>query len=463
MATKKFTDPWLRGLKAADVGKRYEVFDLGETCLGIRVNDKGRVTFNMYARFPTGEDGQPQKGRRVLGDYAPDDDRGNYRPSKRGVEKLTLEAARQKVRDWKGLIARGIDPSLVQPGEADREGSPAEPTHIETYESVYDEFVKRHVRKEGQTDRKGKPIPPLRSAREIERIFGRYVLDDPDGKPRWRNRDFRSVRRADVTALLDDIQDKSGTRQADAVLAQLSSLFNWYASRADDYVSPVVRGMKRSNGIATARKRILNDHELRVLWKVTGQLDTFGALVRFALLTGQRRAKLSEMKHEDVSQGGIWTIPSEDREKANAALLKLPPLAMKVLNSQSRHASSPYVFPGRFDDRPLNGFSKAKAELDQAIENENGSPFEPWVLHDLRRTAKSLMARAKVLPHVSERVLGHAIPGVEGVYDRYEYFEEKAAALRSLSTMIVGITATSIPRKGRNARAQPASPRKKAA
>nr|WP_285840223.1 integrase arm-type DNA-binding domain-containing protein [Sphingopyxis alaskensis] len=437
---------------------RYEVFDLGETCLGIRVNDKGRITFNMYARFPSGKGGEAQKGRRVLGDYAPEDDRGSFRPSKRGVEKLTLEAARQKVRDWKGMIAQGVDPSQEPSAGAGEEGVIVGEPPTETYKSVYDEFMKRHVRKEGQKDGKGKPIPPLRSAKEIERIFTRYVLDDPEGNARWRHRDFRSVRRADVTALLDDVQDKSGTRQADAVLAQLSSLSNWYASRVDDYVSPIVRGMKRSGRTVTARKRILNDRELRLLWKVTDGFGTFGDFVRFALLTAQRRTKLSQMKHDDVSRTGTWTIPSEDREKANAVLLKLSPMAMKLVNSLSRHASSPYVFPGRFDDRPFSGFSKAKAELDDAIETENGSPIEPWVLHDLRRTAKSLMARAKVLPHISERVLGHAIPGVEGVYDRYEYFEEKAAALRSLATLIARITAEPA-RKAKAAKIEATNPR----
>jgi len=63
----------------------------------------------------------------------------------------------------------------------------------------------------------------------------------------------------------------------------------------------------------------------------------------------------------------------------------------------------------------------------------------PWVIHDLRRTAKSLMARAEVPAHISERVLGHAIPGVEGIYDRHHYLEEKATALQSLARLINGI------------------------
>lgn len=62
-----------------------------------------------------------------------------------------------------------------------------------------------------------------------------------------------------------------------------------------------------------------------------------------------------------------------------------------------------------------------------------------WVLHDLRRTAKSLMARAGVRPDISERVLGHVIGGVEGVYDRHTYRDEKADALKRLAALIDSI------------------------
>ena len=59
-----------------------------------------------------------------------------------------------------------------------------------------------------------------------------------------------------------------------------------------------------------------------------------------------------------------------------------------------------------------------------------------WVTHDLRRTARSLMSRAGVRPDIAERVLGHAIPGVEGVYDRHSYNAEKADALEKLATLV---------------------------
>ena len=57
-------------------------------------------------------------------------------------------------------------------------------------------------------------------------------------------------------------------------------------------------------------------------------------------------------------------------------------------------------------------------------------------LHDLRRTAKTLMQRAGVASHISERVLGHVIPGVEGVYDQYSYVPQKRDALERLAAEI---------------------------
>jgi integrase len=62
-----------------------------------------------------------------------------------------------------------------------------------------------------------------------------------------------------------------------------------------------------------------------------------------------------------------------------------------------------------------------------------------WSLHDLRRTARSLMSRAKVPSDIAERVLGHARRGVEGIYDRHAYLDEKADALRRLAAVIEAI------------------------
>ena len=46
------------------------------------------------------------------------------------------------------------------------------------------------------------------------------------------------------------------------------------------------------------------------------------------------------------------------------------------------------------------------------------------------------MARAGARPDISERVLGHVIAGVEGVYDRHDYEAEKRDALERLAALV---------------------------
>jgi integrase len=45
----------------------------------------------------------------------------------------------------------------------------------------------------------------------------------------------------------------------------------------------------------------------------------------------------------------------------------------------------------------------------QVRNNAKIEPLPNWTLHDLRRTAKTLMVRAGVRPDISERVVGHII------------------------------------------------------
>ncbi len=306
---------------------------------------------------------------------------------------LGIEDAREKARDVIKAIKSGEDP-----------------TPSDSLRGVAEQWMKRHVRAKG-----------LRTQGEIERCLNKYVY------PCWEGREFTSIRRGDVAKLLDQIEDKHGARQADAVLTIVRSIANWYTSRHEDYVTPVVRGMRRSDPHRSKRARILDDDELRALWNAAE--GTFGAILKLALLTAQRREKIATMRWEDVSVDGEWRIPAQEREKGTGGALVLPELALDVVKAQPRFASNPYVFPGRGADH-FNGYSDSKQRLDAKVK------IAPWVVHDLRRTARSLMSRAGVRPDIAERVMGHAIGGVEGVYDRHSYSAEKADALKRLAALV---------------------------
>jgi integrase len=200
-------------------------------------------------------------------------------------------------------------------------------------------------------------------------------------------------------------------------------------SRDENYSLPFVRNMRRVPKQNRARSRILDDVELRTVWQHAEAAGAYGAFVQLLLLTAQRRDKVLDIKRGDITTHGVWVIRAEEGEKENAGAIKLPEMALRIINAQPRFANNPYVLAGRSDGR--RGFSsRDKSTFDQAC------GVTGWRLHDLRRTARSLMSRAGVLSEHAERVLGHTIGGVEGVYDRYGYEPEKADALRKLAALI---------------------------
>jgi integrase len=167
---------------------------------------------------------------------------------------------------------------------------------------------------------------------------------------------------------------------------------------------------------------------VRALWKACDESGRFGAMLKLLLLTAQRREKVATMKWSDVVNG-VWTIASEEREKGNAGVLKLPQLALDIIAAQPRIAGNPYVF-GYRHGRWFTGWSHYKGQLDAKLE------LPPWVVHDLRRTARSLLAELGVADNIAEQVLGHAIRGVHGIYNRHAYFEEKGEALKGLAELV---------------------------
>src|SRR5215218_10176104 len=196
---------------------------------------------------------------------------------------------------------------------------------------------------------------------------------------------------------------------------------NWHASRSDEFRSPIVRGMARTSGKDRARDRILTDDELRVIWRsAEAATGPFPALVQFLLLTGARRSEAAATARSELANAD-WTLPAA-RNKVKVDLIRpLSPAAIAVIDRLPKIGEGGFIFTSD-GKRPIGGFSNGKRAFDKAC------GVTGWTLHDLRRTARSLMSRAGVPSDHAERCLGHVIPGVRGVYDRHEFYEEKKRA-----------------------------------
>ncbi len=124
-------------------------------------------------------------------------------------------------------------------------------------------------------------------------------------------------------------------------------------------------------------------------------------------------------------QGQTWIIPAV-RYKTNLDhVVPLSALALSVLPERNGE----FVF-SKNGHQAMGGYQRHKRAIDET------SGVRGWVIHDLRRTARSLLSRAGVPSDHAERCLGHVIPGVRGVYDRHEYFDEKARAFEALAAQV---------------------------
>jgi integrase len=335
--------------------------------------------------------------------------------------------------DWSALKAVREARNLRQ--RVDRGENPledrAQPPETKTVSNVLDDFVARYVR---NSDR------PLRSADTIESAFNRLV------KPRIGKMGVYEVRRSHIAGMLDRIEDENGPVMADRTRAFLRKALNWYAERDDQFnlTAAFVRVEPRANPRDRARTRVLSDEEIGTIWPALAEAGTFGALVKMLLLTAQRRDEAAQMNRKEIGEDRTWTIPAERYKTKRPNHVPLSKAALAIIEAQPKIDGCDYVFPSRANT-PFCSFSKSKAALDKAVlqamqkQAKKGTKVEPipnWTLHDLRRTAKTLMVRASVRPDISERVLGHAIAGVEGTYDRHSYADEKRDALEKLAAMI---------------------------
>jgi integrase len=239
---------------------------------------------------------------------------------------------------------------------------------------------------------------------------------------------LEQIMRGQFVRELDRIADDNGPVRSDRVLSALKTLLSWHAGRSD-YVSVLGRGGRRTSIRERARSRILDDAELRKVW-IAAEQDTtpFGPFLRFTLLTATRRGESAGLHRSELSDGGtVWVVPAARYKSKRDTLIPLSKAAQQIIAGQP--VRGPYVF-GVDGSRPLGGFNDRKKNLDAR------SGVSGYGLHDLRRSARTLLSRAGVAADIAEMCLGHAFVGVRGVYDRFQYIDEKREAFEALAQMV---------------------------
>jgi integrase len=301
-----------------------------------------------------------------------------------------------------------------------------------TFARLVDRYMKEHA------ERHTRPS----TARETRRTLNRAVSV-------WADRPANSIVKRDVLDLINDIASKRLRKQAGAtggaaiesnsVLGSLKTMFKW-AVREDILTADPTEGVLK-RGKEVPRDRVLDADEIKLFWEGAEELGwPFEPLFKLLLVTAQRRDEVGSISWDEIDlERYRWTIPSTRSKNGKAHIIHLSPLAISIIEQLPRLTGS-LIF-STTGTSAVSGFSTAKSRVDEHMRAKlNGTELPNWTLHDLRRTATTIMAEElKIAPHVVDKILNHTagtISGVARVYNRAEYLDERRAALDAWSRWV---------------------------
>jgi integrase len=338
------------------------------------------------------------------------------------TRKLTLDKIDSLAEARKAATAalreleRGHDPAALKFDAQAQADKAAADRARDTVEALALEFIEQYAKRKTRRN----------SWRQTEHVFHRIVL------PAWRGRIIHDLERRDIRELVEHVAVDRPVL-ANRTLAHLSKFFNWLLERDVIKASPCA-GVKQP-AKEQARDRVLDDDEIRALWAACDAIGgAAGTVVKLLLLTGQRCGEVVGMRRSEIS-GDVWTLLPERTKNKQRHEVPLSAQALAIIEAMPV-IDGDYLFTSS-QTRRLGNIAPAKVALDTHMK-----PSQPWVLHDLRRTVASGMARLGVQLPVIEKVLNHvggSFAGVVGIYQRHQYAAEKRDALARWANHLDGV------------------------
>jgi integrase len=386
--------------------------DAGCPGLGLRVRSSGAKSWVFVFR-PVGAGRQAAPRRVLLGKF----------PA------VSLAAAREAARKLSGQVASGRDPAVER-----REAKRRERATLETALASYERNLQAR-----QVVNKQAIMSTLRR-----------------GLASLMSRDIAELTRADFVEKIDTVFD-SGRKGAAADLRKhCRSLCEWAVSSG---LTPynVLAGLRmpkmtRAQRMEAEEKgRALSEDEIRKVWAAAGQLGALGGLIRIGFLTGFRRKELAELEWDNVLPDRIL-LPGGDRTKSGAIhAIPMTPLMQAALSEQPRGigvaANNKVRVKGKlakekvgkdliFRSSKTNGLISGWNRLIPRAAKLAGVDFR---LHDLRRTARTLLSQLDVPEDIAELCIGHRRANLVARYNKDDAWPQRVRAFKLLDEKLSAI------------------------
>ncbi|EEY5920292.1 tyrosine-type recombinase/integrase [Escherichia coli] len=388
------TDTKLKNLKPQD--KLYKVSD--RDGLYVAVLTSGTVSFRYDYRI---------NGRRetlVIGQY--------------GRDGISLAEAREELIAAKKLLKAGQSPAAAK-----RDGI-KKIRGAETFAVHTDSYMKHVI------------------LAESTRAMKQAVIDR-DILPVLGNKMMTEITTSMVRDLCDRIVERGGRATAVQAREIISSVYRHANDRGHGLFNPAADIKPSSIAIFKPRERTLTPEEIGLFFRTLDSIGAMGTMkmaLKLVLITMVRKGEFTNATWDEIDfKKWTWTIPSDRMKGSRAHVIYLPKQAQDILvGLQMCAGGSEYLVPGRYNFRkPLsNAALNSLIERTVKIINEDGEHIQGFTVHDMRRTASTLLHEAGYPSDWIEKALAHEQKGVRAVYNKAEYARQRAWMLQQWADMI---------------------------
>jgi len=330
---------------------------------------------------------------------------------------LSLAAASLKTAHIKLDVKNNIDP-IAQRSRGDTE-------LFETVDQLAEDWLK-----ECDKRLKHPNIPRRVYQKDIAPVIGELTIEQ--------------VNPRDIRAIITRIADSNRPTIANDALMYCKQLFRHSIKLDLRESNPAASfDVNDAGGVEKSRNRALSLDELeKVFVCLRENSDQFMRenylAVALLLTLAVRKGELIAAKWDEFDlRTALWNVPEERSKMGVGISIPLSKEVLVWLNElKIRAYNSEYVFPNRRASKRGHISPDTINAAIQKLFREEKMPVEHFTVHDLRRTCRSLLSGLKVSGHVAERCLNHKLKGVEGIYDRYDYLDERKEALGMVSKLL---------------------------
>lgn len=330
---------------------------------------------------------------------------------------MALAQARVEARQARVLLDQQRNPLNVRRAALDEERQKG------SFKALCEDWYRAEVQERG-----------LKHPGVPRRYLDKYLV------PKLGRMAASEVTPADVARLLDSIKGRAPTAAND-LLRFTRRIFAFGVRRRLVTSNPAADFSPRldAGGTERPRSRALSFDEIARLFERMRETPNFGEdnllAIKLLLALCARKGELLGARWEEfdldgnTQAGAVWHLPATRTKTSEGLDIPLAPAVVEWLEAlRALSAGSEYVFPKRRRDPrervPHMGIDTLNVALGRV---KHSLPH--FTLHDLRRTARTHLAALGIRREVAERCLGHKLRGIEGTYDRHDYFKERRAAL----------------------------------